>query len=262
MASLRDPAFEDAVTRFAEIVARAQRVLFITGAGLSADSGLPTYRGVGGLYEQKDTDDGMPIELLLSGEMLRARPDLCWKYIAQIELACRGARPNEAHHVIARLQSRLSCVWVLTQNVDGFHRAAGSTRLIEIHGDIHTLRCTACRYSTDVEDYAGVSIPPRCPECGAVVRPAVVLFGEQLPDDAVSTLRRELRRGFDLVVSVGTSSAFPYIVEPVVLARARGAATVEVNPSHTEVSKVVDLHIRARAEPTFDALWSALTSEA
>jgi NAD-dependent deacetylase len=251
------PAAADVAT-FAATLKASKRILFITGAGVSADSGLPTYRGIGGLYERDATADGVPIEVALSGRMLARDPALCWKYIHQIESACRGAQPNAAHHVIAALERYGFESWVLTQNVDGLHRAAGSTNLIEIHGDVHKLACTVCTFRCTVEDYTGLEIPPGCPQCGKLLRPEVVLFGEMLPALAVSILRRELRTGFDLVVSIGTTSTFPYIAEPVVMARALGRPTIEVNPGESEVSHAVAQRIRAGAGATFSALWDAL----
>ncbi len=245
----------------------AGSVLFITGAGVSADSGLPTYRGVGGLYEQGTTSEGLPIEVALSGDMLRARPELCWKYIHQIERACRDARANAAHEVIASLQASVERGWVLTQNVDGFHAQVGSESLIEIHGNLRRLRCMQCDWEAEVESYAGLesqlgtaSAPtaPRCPRCNGGVRPDVVLFGEMLPRQALMQLEQQLRIGFDLVVSVGTTSAFPYIAAPVLAARRAGKATVEINPGDTEVSEHVDLRIRAGAKDTFTALAEVL----
>jgi NAD-dependent deacetylase len=147
---------------------------------------------------------------------------------------------------------------VLTQNVDAFHRRAGSKNVIEIHGDVHRLRCTRCKFRDCVEDYAGLSIPPRCPDCGAIVRPEVVLFGEMLPRGAVAAMQRELDRGFDLVVSIGTTSVFPYIAAPVVLARSAGRDTVEINPGTTGVSHVVTHRMRSRAAVALDAVWQRL----
>ena len=250
-----DPA---AIEQLAAAIRRADRVLFITGAGISADSGLPTYRGVGGLYEEAATEEGIPIEVALSGQMLKARPDLCWRHIHRIEEACRGAAPNVAHEVIARLQGLVEETWVLTQNVDGLHRRAGSRRLIEIHGDIHDLDCTRCDFTTEVDDYSALEIPPSCPRCSGLVRPRVVLFGEMLPEAASEALTRELRHGFDVIVSVGTTSAFPYIAAPVLVGARRGAFTAEINPGRSEVSDIVALRIAARAAPTLRALGAVL----
>ena len=190
---------ESEISEIARQLSGCRSVLFVTGAGISADSGLPTYRGIGGLYEQESTDEGVPIEVALSGEMFRRDPALTWKYIHQIESACRDAQPNRAHDLIARLERKMDRVWTLTQNVDGLHRSAGSQRIIDIHGDVHHLVCTQCGYRWRVDDYAGLSIPPSCPECASLVRPEVVLFGEMLPIDRVQVLHEQLARGFDAV---------------------------------------------------------------
>jgi NAD-dependent deacetylase len=240
------------------LLQEAERVLVITGAGISADSGLPTYRGIGGLYDRATTDEGFAIEDALSGAMLSRDPAICWKYIAQIEAACRGARPNDAHRAIARLEQRLPHVCVLTQNVDGLHRAAGSQNLVEIHGNVARLHCTACAWRTEVETYAGLAIPPACPDCKALVRPEVVLFGEMLPVSATARLVDELRRGFDLVLSVGTTSAFPYIAEPMLRAARAGLPAIEINPGNTYVSDIATHRLRMGAADAFREIEAGL----
>ena len=233
-------------------------VLFVTGAGLSADSGMPTYRGVGGLYEDIEVEDGLPIEAILSGEMLERRPELTWRYLEQIAEACRGCTFNRGHEVIAAMETRLDRVWTLTQNVDGFHRAAGSTNVIDIHGDLRELMCTTCGWRHHADEVEELEIPPRCPSCDAIVRPDVVLFGEMLPMDKVARLEAELLRGYDVVFSVGTSSLFPYIVEPVLLAARVGRPTVEINPGRTSISGMVSVHLQMPAAAALDAVWSAM----
>ncbi len=247
----------DKIDEAAACLAKARSVLFITGAGLSADSDLPTYRGVGGLYEDADTEDGAPIEEALSGGMLARRPELVWKYLAQIEAACRGAAFNRGHEVIA-LMERDRRAWTLTQNVDGFHRDAGSQNLIEIHGHIHSMMCVGCEDRFEVANFDEISIPPRCRRCGGMVRPEVVLFGEALPFRAVAMLRHIAEQGFDMVFSVGTSSLFQYIVEPVLEAKRWGAPTVEINPGVTDLSRFVDIKLSSRAAETLDAVWTRL----
>lgn len=257
------PSIDPAVIQeVAALLATSHSVLFITGAGVSADSGLPTYRGVGGLYEDAGTEEGIPIEVALSGGMLETRPEVAWRHIARIEAACRGARFNRAHAVIAELEKRLPRVWVLTQNVDGFHRDAGSRNLIEIHGNVHQLKCTRCAWRDAVADFAGLAIPPYCERCGGLIRPDVVLFGEWLPEAAVSESARQLQRGFDLIFSVGTTSAFPYIAGPVVNARRTGTPTVEINPGETEISDLVSYRLRAGASHALEALWQAYLARA
>jgi NAD-dependent deacetylase len=235
-------------------------LLFITGAGVSVDSGLPTYRGVGGLYDGVETEDGLAIEVVLSGPYFKAHPDKTWKYLRQIGDACMGARPNAAHVRIAEFERGRRRVVTLTQNVDGLHVAAGSHNVIAIHGDAHALRCTACSWTARVSDYAELDPlfagepVPSCPRCGRLIRPEVVLFQEMLPSAEVERLRTELRRGFDAVISVGTSAQFPYIVAPVLEARRQCKLTVEINPGVTEVSEIVDFHIPLGAAEAIDAL--------
>ena len=153
------------------------------------------------------------------------------------------------------MEGHFAAVWILTQNVDGLHRRAGSRQVIDIHGDLHVLACTRCDYREDVEDFAHLDVPPTCPRCGAVVRPDVVLFGEELPVEKLALLRREMGRGFDLVFSIGTSSIFPYIAEPVLWARRAGVPTVEINPGRSAVSDVVDLKVAAGAALALGTLW-------
>jgi NAD-dependent deacetylase len=244
------------VARIAEELRRARRVLFVTGAGISADSGLPTYRGIGGLYNDQTTEDNFSIETALSGSMLEANPAITWKYLHQIEHACRGARFNDAHAIIAEWQDHFE-VCVLTQNIDGFHRDAGSRNLIEMHGDIHDIHCTRCDYGATVPDYSDLNLPPACPRCHALVRPQVVLFGEVLPSHAIQHLYRELDQGFDLVFSIGTTSVFPYIAGPVAQASQMGIPTVEINPADTNVTRFVEYKLAAGAAASLRAIRQA-----
>ena len=244
-----------AINRVVSLLARSRSLLFITGAGVSADSGVPTYRGIGGLYNSDDTEDGMSIEDLLSGRTMRRRPELTWKYLEQIGQAARGATFNRGHEVIAEMEGHFDRVWTLTQNVDGFHRRAGSKNVVDIHGDIHELYCTKCTFRQRVESFDEIAVPPLCPTCQAILRPDVVLFGEMLPVDKLDTLSRELRTGFDLVFTVGTTSVFPYIAVPVETAHRLGRPTVEINPGASKVSHLVDVKLPLRAAVALDAIW-------
>ena len=243
--------------------ARARRILFITGAGISADSGLPTYRGFGGLYDGKPTEEGLPIEEVLSGHMLARRPQLTWKYLLQIEQGCRNAQPNPAHLALAEIERRRpsGAVCVLTQNIDGLHRMAGTQNLIEIHGDLHRLLCTRCGHKETVANYAKLTaLPPPCPECEqGWLRPEVVFFGEMLPVEAIGCLQEAMAHPeLDLVVSIGTTSVFPYIVEPVAHAVRNGITSVEINPGETSISAHVQYALKERAAPTLQAILAAM----
>ena len=247
--------FSNEIARISDRLRVSDSALFITGAGLSADSGLPTYRGVGGLYNVDDTEEGLPIEELLSGEMLRSEPEVTWKYLAQIARACQDTTFNRGHQLIAQFEYALPRAWVLTQNVDGFHRAAGSTNVLDIHGDMHDLSCTDCSWREWIDDFDELSIPPECPDCGGLVRPQVVLFGEMLPFDKVDRLHAELSEGFDVIFAIGTTALFSYISEPVLAASEGDTLTVEINPDVTELTDVVDIALPINAAEALEAIW-------
>lgn len=243
------------VNEAAELFSSAESIFFITGAGISADSGLPTYRGVGGLYDGRKTADGVSIEEALSAGMFRKRPEITRKYMSEIEASARSKTFNRAHEVLAELERIKPRVWVLTQNIDGYHLAAGSQNVIEIHGTMRRIRCTQCGKAKSLTTYEGIQIPPPCDTCGSMMRPDVVLFDEMLPDQATKTLERELRQGFELFVSVGTSSVFPYIIQPILYAQMVGLPTVEINPANkTDISKLVTVHVPLRAAEALDQI--------
>ena len=214
--------------------------------------GCPPIGGVGGLYDGVDTEDGVQIEDALSGPMFANRPEVTWKYLWQIGASCVGAVPNAAHRIIAEIESEKRDVWVITQNVDGFHRAAGSKNLIEVHGHMYDLYCTQCGCESSATELLAdfrdpPRLPPICNKCNGVIRPNVVLFDEMLPLGVIQGLNDLSRREFDLVFVVGTSAAFPYIQQPLNLAQSRNTPTVEINPMQTEISWSCRYHIRLGA---------------
>jgi len=249
----------DIIEQVAGLFARSNRLLFITGAGVSADSGLPTYRGVGGLYNRGETEDGVIIEQALSGPMLRVRPDLTWKYLWQIGEACSGAEPNAAHRIVAELESQKEAVWVVTQNVDGLHRAAGSKNVVEVHGDMFDLYCTDCGTEYKAAElfsyFAAIpNLPPLCERCQGVLRPDVVLFEEMLSGEVVDGLACVASVDFDVVVAVGTTASFPYIREPLSRAQRAGRPIVEINPTQTAISQHFDYRIELGAAEAMEKI--------
>ncbi len=240
----------------------AKSVLFITGAGISAESGLPTYRGLGGMYNDRLTEDGVPIETALAGATLRRSPDVTWKYLAQLEERFRGAAFNQAHRVVADIERLWPRVWVLTQNIDGFHGDAGSKNVIEIHGNIYRVLCAACAFRMKIRDFSEIEIPPLCPRCGHLMRPDVVLFGETLPVEALTTLVEQMEQGFDLCFSIGTMSVFPYICQPLEDVKRRGGFTVEINPEETGLSSIVDVRIVSGAVDALTRIWDVVSGGA
>jgi len=201
------------------------------------------------------TSHGLSIEQALSGAMFEERPEVTWHYLLELEKSSRGATPNRGHRVIAEMDDYFDEVWVLTQNVDGLHQHAGSRNVLDIHGSLHDLVCPGCRHHRLVPDFEGLEIPPRCPACRAIVRPRVVLFGEELPYDKLARLWHEFHVGFDLVFTIGTSSLFDYIIEPIRRASRKGIPTVEINPETTSVSPLVDYKVHTGAAAALDQIW-------
>ena len=242
-------------------LAGVRSVGVITGAGVSAESGIPTYRGAGGLYD--DEEEGDRTVEALSGPTLRRDPDRTWRVVADLARRSVAARPNPAHEALVRIENHVERFTLLTQNVDGLHRLAGSRSVIDIHGDVLDVRCMACdaRDRLTPEALRSLHGAPRCAACGEVQRPDAVLFGEMLPAQKVARMSAAfLERPPDLVVVAGTTAMFPYIAEPVVHAARGGRLTVEVNPEPTFVTEVVRWSLRASAGDALPALADALIS--
>lgn len=232
----------------------SKRLLFITGAGVSAESKIPTFRGATAAFADGMTEDGMPFEEVLSGTTFRANPTLAWKYLFKLEQSIRGKTPNAAHRVMAALQSPRRHVCVATQNIDGLHQQAGSRVVLELHGNIRRVICTRCQYSDYRETFEGMPPLPRCPRCDAMARPDVVLYEESLPVLVLESFVREQERGFDVVFSVGTTSLFPYVSQPIWSAARRGVPVVEINPERTVISSLANYRFAGPAGETLQQL--------
>jgi NAD-dependent deacetylase len=202
-----------------------KRIVIMTGAGISVASGLPTYRGVGGLWDTVDVAGHA------TAAAIEADPTRVWAFFAHIRTQLASTRPNAGHLAIARAEERLrpdQTLTVLTQNVDGLHSLAGSKRVVELHGTLRESRCTRCDY-TRAEDLSNsVQECPSCPSCSALMRPSVVLFDEPLPVDAEWSSKKSLR-DCDLFLAVGTSGTVSPASNFVRAAEYAGARTLFVN---------------------------------
>jgi NAD-dependent deacetylase len=214
-------------------------VTVLTGAGVSAESGVPTFRGPDGLWKTHRAE-----ELATPGAFARD-PALVWEWYDWRRQICRRTNPNPAHSAIAALDKRLSRFLLVTQNVDGLHRRAGSDRIIELHGNIFRARCPECGRSSDDLGVPLVEIPPRC-ACGGLLRPDVVWFGEGLPGAALNEAF-EASRSCELMIVVGTSAVVQPAASMPLLAKQAGAAVIEVNPDETPITPFVDIHIEGNA---------------
>jgi NAD-dependent deacetylase len=243
------------ITEIVSQLGKSNRLLIITGAGISADSGLPTYRGLGGLYENSATEDNVSVEEAISAKMLKWRPELCWKYLLQIESACRQAGWNRGHQVIFEMERYFRDVMVLTQNIDGFHISAGSEQVVEVHGNLNSVHCIICDYNRETSNWKNLKLPPECPRCGGLMRPNVVLFGENLPENALRRVSDFVQQKVDVCFSIGTSSLFEYIAWPFIQASVKGGFTIEINPGDTPVSEYASITIRDKSATSLDQIW-------
>ena len=220
--------------------AGARRVLVLTGAGVSAESGVPTFRGGG----QTAVWKGMPFDVISSAQMLERNLPAVWEWFDYRRDFMAALKPNPAHDEIARWQDRFAEFTLVTQNIDGLHQKAGSRDVIELHGNIWRARCTVCRF---LQDNSGEGKrPDACLECGNHLRPDVVLFGEMLPLGAFE-LAAERASGCELCFVIGTSGlVYPAAGIPEV-AKAAGAYVCEVNPERTPLSDLCDEVITGKA---------------
>jgi NAD-dependent deacetylase len=227
-----------------EAIRRARHLLVLTGAGVSAESGVPTFRGGGGAPVWR----GMPFEELSSKQMVESNLPLVWEWFDYRRSVVAACQPNAAHLALAECQrsGRFESFALVTQNVDGLHAKAGSSNPIELHGNIWRARCLECGMKRDVSDAANEQRPPTCRECGGLMRPDVVLFGEFLPMTAFEHATKSAR-SCDVCLVVGTSSlVYPAAGLPE-LAQQSGAVLIELNPEPTALSEACDISIRGKA---------------
>ena len=221
------------------------RILVLTGAGVSAESGIPTFRGKDGYWRNLDA------ARLATPEAFTRDPKLVWEWYRERRHRIRNAQPNAAHAAIATLVQHADEFLLVTQNVDDLHARAGlpKEKMVQIHGDIFVTRCSRCEFSRrDHEhDHDHESIP-NCPECGALMRPGVVWFGEQLPWNELQRIENYLgRRSCDLVIVAGTTATFGYIIDWALRASSGGGELVEVNPEGTPLSSFATRLVREPA---------------
>ncbi len=226
----------------------SKKIVFVTGAGISQESGIPTFRGTDGLWRNHDAMKLATIDAFYDD------PRLVWEWYNERRRNIFEAKPNDGHKAIAELEKYVD-VTVLTQNIDGLHQEAGSTRVLELHGSIVMIKCTVCDFKSKIKSEFS-EIPPLC-KCGNILRPDVVWFGESLPQDTWGEAIT-LASICDLMVIVGTS----LVVSPAntlpIYAKQNNAILIEINPENTEMSSEMDLVVRnssATALPEFISLF-------
>jgi NAD-dependent deacetylase len=215
-------------------------VTVLTGAGISADSGVPTFRGIDGLWRNFRAED------LATPEAFVRDPRLVWEWYNWRREILGTKQPNEAHYALVRMEERMKHFHLITQNVDGLHRLAGSRQISELHGDIWKVRCTSCRLVIDNRDVP-LSLLPHCRTCGGLLRPHIVWFGEALDEQVLATSFRAAE-SCNVMVIVGTSGLVYPAAMLMPAAKANGAVVIEINLDSTPNSPDTTLSLQGRAK--------------
>jgi NAD-dependent deacetylase len=232
---------------------RFRRIAVLTGAGISAESGIPTFRGADGFWRDYDP------QWLFSSEALAAEPALIWSFYDELRTRIARTAPNAGHRALAALAG-MRAVTVATQNIDGLHQRAGSVDVVELHGTLWMLRCPACAFRAANDTAPLPHVPPRCPGCDGILRPDVVLYGETLPEDAWQAAAAAMT-ACDLLLVVGTSGVvYPANALPSLAARA-GAVVAEINPDETALTPTVHAVLRATAADALPRVLGVLSAE-
>jgi NAD-dependent deacetylase len=228
------------IRQVAEKIKASTRVVVLTGAGISQESGVPTFRGADGLWQNFRAED------LATPQAFHRDPVLVWQWYDWRRGLIKPLKPNPGHYALVELEKRIPGFTLVTQNVDGLHRTAGSKDPIEMHGTLWRVRCLECKKRFENREVP-IKIPPKCEACGGLLRPDVVWFGEALDERVLHTIYTYLQRT-QVMVIVGTSA----MVQPaasfgIVAKRVAGAFVVELNRSRTHQSPLFDVSIQGKA---------------
>jgi NAD-dependent deacetylase len=230
---------------------RVHSVAVLTGAGISAESGVPTFRGEGGLWRNYRAEE------LATPQAFRADPGLVWEWYDWRRGLIGACQPNAAHQTLAEMEGQFDDFLLVTQNVDGLHQLAGNRQIVELHGNIWRMRCTqSCRSLWEDRSVPLAETPPRCPDCGALARPDVVWFGESLHGKSLEAAFAAAQR-CQVMLVIGTSAVVQPAASLPLLAQQSGAYVVEINPQPTPISSAVDQVIRQPAAVALPQWWRA-----
>ncbi len=231
---------ESKLKEVAHLLRRQSNLSVLTGAGISAESGVPTFRGPDGLWRQFRAED------LATPEAFSRDPRLVWEWYDWRRQKIKPLAPNPAHYVLAKWEREIPSFFLITQNVDGLHQKAGSTKLLELHGNIWQVRCLKEGIVTENNEVPLPSLPPVCPSCGSLLRPHVVWFGEALPRDILEAAFQASANSTMMFV-IGTSAVVQPAASLPLVAADRGATIIEINPEPTPLTSYVDFFLQGKA---------------
>jgi NAD-dependent deacetylase len=229
------------ISRVADALGKAKTILVLTGAGISAESNIPTFRGEGGWWRSHNPQE------LATFKAFRENPHLVWEWYDYRRGLIAAASPNAAHRALASLENNDREVFIITQNVDDLHEKGGSHHVVHIHGSIWTVICLKDGKAYEDRRVPLPDLPPKC-ACGGLLRPGVVWFDEELPSAACEEIENYLRHTkIDVVLVIGTEVTFDYIQDWALRAKRSGALLVEINPTETRLTPYVDVRLEGKA---------------
>lgn len=228
------------VKEIAKILANCRRCVILTGAGMSAESGVPTFRGKDGLWGKFRAEELARMDAFL------ANPKIVWEWYNWRRGLIGEVKPNPGHFAITELESLCDNFILITQNVDNLHRTAGTRGILELHGNIHHNKCVTCNRPCDSNMEINPNRIPKCEHCGGKIRPDVVWFGELLDAEVINRAFQESEQA-DIFFSVGTSSLVHPAASLPPLAKRNGATLVEVNVDETPISFMADFQVREKS---------------
>ncbi|MDY7001052.1 MAG: NAD-dependent deacylase [Thermodesulfobacteriota bacterium] len=232
---------QENILRAARVLRNSRHTVVFTGAGISVESGIPPFRGPDGLWSKYDPD-------LFHRRYFRENPENCWKLIKEVFFEFIGkTEPNAAHRAIADLEKNGYVKTIITQNIDNLHQEAGSSYVLEYHGAIRTLCCTACPKKYPRQDISLDTLPPLCPVCGGILKPDFVFFGDPIPEEVNRLSGQEARKAKAMLVVGTTGQVMPASRIPYV-AKESGAAIIEVNVAESDYTpRITDIFLQGRA---------------
>jgi len=230
---------EEQINNAAKLLVKSRFAVCLTGAGISAESGIPTFRGKNGLWRKFKVED------LATPEAFNRNPKLVWEWYRWRMKLIFNAKPNPAHYALVDLENMEILKCIVTQNVDGLHTIAGSKCIVELHGNIRRARCINCNYKLIFEK-PPEKIPPKCPKCNSLLRPDVVWFGEPIPSEALNMAFKMFSKA-DLALVIGTSGiVYPAAYLPY-LVKENNGVIIEININRSALTRIADIYLQGKA---------------
>jgi len=233
--------------KLVKVLIESKHLVALTGAGVSAESGIPTFRGKDGLWNKYSPEE------LANPQAFAKDPEKVWRWYAWRMEKVFSAEPNKAHYAFAELERLGILKCLITQNVDDLHERAGSRNVIHLHGSLRVVKCTSCENSFEAQEPPKIPPLPKCDKCGSLLRPGVVWFGEMLPPDVLERAMREVEKA-DVIIVAGTSAVVQPAASLPLIVKRNGGVIIEINPDETPLTPIADYSLRIKAGEMMERL--------